>query len=363
MARFRKIDPRIWNDAKFAALSSEAKLLFLYLLTSPAMTILGALPIRASAVAEELGLDPKRYAIRYEELSQQGMVEYDDRGLFWIRNYLKYNGPDNPKVVISWSSSLDLLPECPLLENVLEAARNHCLARGESFAKAFEDSIENRYANGMAYGMPYKEKEKEKEKNITREARKPFSASKVPTSNVPTFDAPTSEVPTSNATRVPTSDVGTPPTSDVGRRNQIRNQIRNNKRATKVALNFYGVSEQIVEDWKANRKAKRAVISQSVIDGLKKKADEARRLGHPEWNLEAIMREQVARAWQGFELSWVLKEDKQQKLPPLELTPEAKARRRAEALRAQRQDEEDDQPGVFEDLVGQVWEEVRRAPG
>ena len=185
----------------------------------------------------------------------------------------------------------------------------------------------------------------------------------VPASKVPTFDAPTSEVPTSNVTRVPTSDVGTPPTSDVGRRNQIRNQIRNNKRATKVALNFYGVSEQIVEDWKANRKAKRAVISQSVIDGLKKKADEARRLGHPEWNLEAIMREQVARAWQGFELSWVLKEDKQPKLPPLELTPEAKARRRAEVMRAQRQAEEDDQPGIFEDLVGQVWEEVRRAPG
>lgn len=184
-------------------------------------------------------------------------------------------------------------------------------------------------------------------------------ASKVPTSNVPTFDAPTSEVPTSNATRVPTSDVGTPPTSDVGR----RNQIRNNKRATKVALNFYGVSEQIVEDWKANRKAKRAVISQSVIDGLKKKADEARRLGHPEWNLEAIMREQVARAWQGFELSWVLKDSQQTKLPPLELTPEAKARRRAEAIRAQQQAEEDDQPGIFEDLVGQVWEEVRHAPG
>lgn len=185
----------------------------------------------------------------------------------------------------------------------------------------------------------------------------------VPTSNVPTFDAPTSEVPTSNATRVPTSDVGTPPTSDVGRRNQIRNQIRNNKRATKVALNFYGVSEQIVEDWKANRKAKRAVISQSVIDGLKKKADEARRLGHPEWDLEAIMREQVARAWQGFELSWVLKKDEKPKLPPLELTPEAKARRRAEAIRAQQQAKEDDQPGIFEDLVGQVWEEVRHAPG
>lgn len=188
-------------------------------------------------------------------------------------------------------------------------------------------------------------------------------ASDAPTLEVPASKAPTSDVPTFNATRVPTSDVGTPPTSDVGRRKQTRKQRRNNKDATKVALNFYGVSEQIVEDWKANRKAKRAVISQSVIDGLKKKADEARRLGHPEWDLEAIMREQVARAWQGFELSWVLKKDEKPKLPPLELTPEAKARRRAEALRAQRQDEEDDQPGVFEDLVGQVWEEVRRAPG
>lgn len=188
MARFRKIDPRIWNDAKFAGLSSEAKLLFLYLLTSPAMTILGALPIRASVVAEELGLDPKRYAIRYEELSQQGMVEYDDRGLFWVKNYLKYNGPDNPKVVISWASALDLLPECSLLESVLEAARNHCLARGESFAKAFEDSIGNRYANGMAYGMPYKEKEKEKEQEqenkekVEKEAKK---AKREPTVSFP----------------------------------------------------------------------------------------------------------------------------------------------------------------------------------
>ena len=188
-------------------------------------------------------------------------------------------------------------------------------------------------------------------------------APKAPTKKVPTSDVPASDVPTSHVTRVPTSDVGRVPTSDVGRTTQITTKKTTNKVSSKTELNFYGVSEQIVEDWKANRKAKRAVISQSVIDGLKKKADEARRLGHPEWNLEAIMREQVARAWQGFELSWVLKEDKQPKLPPLELTPEAKARRRAEALRAQRQAEEDDQPGIFEDLVGQVWEEVRRAPG
>ena len=132
-------------------------------------------------------------------------------------------------------------------------------------------------------------------------------------------------------------------------------------------LNFYDVSESVVTDWKQLRKNKKAVISQSVIDDLKKKADQMRALGHYEWNLEAIMREQVVRNWQGFRPEWVLgKGEHAKELPQLELTPEAKARRRAEALRAQqsaqRMQEDEDPNGVFEDLVGQVWEEVKRAP-
>lgn len=168
MARYRKIDPRIWNDAKFSALSSEGKLLFLYLLTAPAMTMIGAMPMRASAVAEELGFDSKRYAIRYQELSQMGIVEYDDRGLFWVKNFLKYNAPDNPKVVISWGSILDLLPECPLLTKVLKSAQAHCLQRGEGYAEAFSKSFGNGIAYGMPNPMPYQEQEQEQEqeKNI-----------------------------------------------------------------------------------------------------------------------------------------------------------------------------------------------------
>ena len=170
MARFRKIDPRIWNDAKFSSLSNEGKLLFLYLLTSPAMTVLGALPMRATAVAEELQFEQKRYAIRYKELSDLGIVEYDERGLFWVKNFLKYNSPDNPKVVISWRGALDLLPECPLLSRVLDSAKTYCNQRGSAFVDAFSNSIGNSTAysmpNGITNSMSYKEKETEKEKDI-----------------------------------------------------------------------------------------------------------------------------------------------------------------------------------------------------
>lgn len=163
MARFRKIDPRIWNDAKFSSLSNDAKLLFIYLLTSPQTQMIGAVPMRAETVAAELGFDMERYGIRYRELYDLGIAEYDDRGLYWVKNYLKYNSPDNPKVVISWRECLDFLPECPLLQKVIESARSHCASRGERYLEAFEKGLGNSMPYGMSYGMPYKEQKQKQE--------------------------------------------------------------------------------------------------------------------------------------------------------------------------------------------------------
>lgn len=166
MARYRKIDPRIWNDAKFSSLSNDAKLLFIYLLTSPQTQMIGAVPMRSESVAAELGFDMERYVIRYRELYDMGIAEYDDRGLYWVKNYLKYNSPDNPKVVISWRECLDFLPECPLLQKIIESARTHCLSRGERYIEAFQKGIGNSMAYGMANGMPYKEQEQEQEQEL-----------------------------------------------------------------------------------------------------------------------------------------------------------------------------------------------------
>lgn len=163
MARYRKIDPRIWNDAKFSHLSNDAKLLFIYLLTSPQMQMIGAVPMRSESVAAELGFDMERYGIRYQELYDMGIAEYDDRGLYWVKNFLKYNSPDNPKVVISWRECLDFLPECPLLQKIIESAKTHCLSRGERYIEAFQKGIGNGMSYGMSYGMPYKEQEQEQE--------------------------------------------------------------------------------------------------------------------------------------------------------------------------------------------------------
>lgn len=262
MARYRKIDPRIWNDAKFSSLSSEAKLLFLYLLTTPAMTVVGAIPMRASAVAEELGLDSKRYAIRYQELYDRGIVEYDERGLFWVKNFLKYNAPDNPKVVLSWRNAIDLLPECPLLAKVLEAAKIHCYQRGEGYAESFRkcipdstvDGTQDSTAYGMPYGMPYQEQEQEQD--------------------IYTHPSPSAQ----------DASVSTPPAKKAKRTSVCKPE---------------DVPENLWCDWIALRKQKRLPLTAQALALVQSEAAKAGK------TLADVLQICLQNSWAGFKASWL----------------------------------------------------------
>src|SRR5262245_52093760 len=120
MARYRKLDPRIWNDVKFRALSDDAKFVFLLLLAHPHMTALGAMRATLAGLAAELGWIERRFRRTFGEILRQGMVRHDAQAaLVWLPNFLKYNAPENPNVVRSWQASLDLLPECGLKDELM----------------------------------------------------------------------------------------------------------------------------------------------------------------------------------------------------------------------------------------------------
>lgn len=284
MARFRKIDPRIWNDAKFASLSNEAKLLFIYLLTSPQMTVLGALPMRDTSVAAELNIPyPIRYGIRYKELYDRGIAEYDERGLFWVKNFLKYNSPDNPKVVLSWAGAVDLLPECPLLEKILNNAKTFCNQKGSAYTDAFENGIGNCMPNGMGYGMPYgmpyKEKEKEKEKE-----------------NIYTHPAP--------------QDAPTP-----------------TKKVSKI-LKPEGILQ---DDWEAFlklRKQKRLPLTQKALDLMLREADKAGL--SPQEMINACLEH----SWAGFKADWDRGQNSREAIEAAFLRECAEEERQKELMRA-----------------------------
>lgn len=162
MSKYRKIDVRIWNDAKFRDLSHNAKLVFFFLLTHPNMTALGAMRSTLSGLAEELDFELEVFREAFREAFAKGMVKHDSKAcLIALPNFIKYNQPESPNVVKAWVNSLDLLPECDLKNDVISLSANAL----KGYSKAFREALPEAFLKTYPKSMPNQEQEQEQELN------------------------------------------------------------------------------------------------------------------------------------------------------------------------------------------------------
>lgn len=144
MGRYRKVDTRIWNDEKFRILSDDAQLLFFFLMTHPQMTSLGAMRATIPGLAAEKNWTDKRLSKALSELLSKGMVEHDPASSFiCLPHFLKYNQPENPNVVKSWASVLDLIPEGAGRLRVIHRTRIYAEGLPEPFRKELPKTFES----------------------------------------------------------------------------------------------------------------------------------------------------------------------------------------------------------------------------
>ncbi|WP_290925030.1 hypothetical protein [Halodesulfovibrio sp.] len=161
--RYRKISVCIWNDAKFMALSNDAKLIVFFMLTHPDLTQLGALRANVPGLACELGMELEAFTKGFEEVLNQGIVKHDGKLLFWFPNFLRYNLPESPNVVTNWQKGYDGLPESPLKDELLIGAK--ALVDGlskafqEAFTKAFAETLVQPSPNHRAYNIEHREED------------------------------------------------------------------------------------------------------------------------------------------------------------------------------------------------------------
>lgn len=170
MGKYRKIDPKIWNDAKFRALSERGKLVFLFTLTHPHMTALGAMRETIPGLASEYGISEEAFREAFQEASQKGMVEIDEVASFiCLPKFIFYNKPESPNVLISWASVIDLLPECDLRIKHLQRVKAFAegLPKGftEVLPEAFTEALPKDYAKGASKPIPNREQEQEQEQD------------------------------------------------------------------------------------------------------------------------------------------------------------------------------------------------------
>lgn len=162
MAKYRKVDPKIWNDEKFSRLSDGGKLCFLFLLTHPHLTPLGAMRATLPGLTAELGWTEKAFRKAFREAFLKGMVKVDENAHFLsLPRFLKYNQPESPNVVKSWGKCLDDIPECALKNELLQNVKGFL----EALPKGFKEALPLDFAKAMP--NQEQEQEQEQEQNIT----------------------------------------------------------------------------------------------------------------------------------------------------------------------------------------------------
>lgn len=146
MSYFRKIDVRIWNDAKFRALPHHGKLAFIMLLTHPGMTSLGAMRATPEGLGAELKMEPKAFREAFGEVLAQGLAVHDpEASCVLIPNFVRYQAAESPNVIRAWAKQLEWIPEGDLKARAVAGLRAYTEGLSEGFRKAFREAFDKAY--------------------------------------------------------------------------------------------------------------------------------------------------------------------------------------------------------------------------
>jgi len=154
MGRYRKIDPRMWGDEKFKALSKpqpNAQTLWQYLLTGPhTNSCPGLFNIGEAALAENLGWPLEQFRKRFKELLDKEMVKADFVArVIFIPRAIFYDPPDNPNVVKHWSKMYDEIPECKLKSEFYHIFKQYV----EGLCKQLDERSRERFIKAFTEGF------------------------------------------------------------------------------------------------------------------------------------------------------------------------------------------------------------------
>lgn len=157
-AKYRKIDPRMWDDEKFEEMEPMHKLVAINALTSQSNRI-GIFKFSPAKSAEQCGMSLDSYAIAIAKVSQTLKWGYDKaRNVLFIPTWFKYNPPENPKHFNGCLGDLHDLPQTTLLNVFLSNVSHvppHCL------------SVLEKLKDSYAIAMPNQKQEQEQKQDTS----------------------------------------------------------------------------------------------------------------------------------------------------------------------------------------------------
>lgn len=113
MANYRQIHTQIWRDDWFSELTTDEKLLFIYLFSNDSSSLTGLYKISLRVIAFETGLSTEFVRDALIKFESGGRVVFRDN-IIWIVHMWRYHSNASPKVKTRVESDLRLIPESPI---------------------------------------------------------------------------------------------------------------------------------------------------------------------------------------------------------------------------------------------------------
>ncbi len=122
MRDYGKVQTEFWEHPGVRRLSTEAKLLYVYLLTGPHTNMAGCFKAPAGYIADDLGWVSDTVSKGFDELSAEGFATTDaDSRFVLVHGFLKFNQIANPKMAIGMMKWFREVPDASPLKALLAA--------------------------------------------------------------------------------------------------------------------------------------------------------------------------------------------------------------------------------------------------
>lgn len=122
MRDYGKVQTEFWEHPGVRRLSTEAKLLYVYLLTGPHTNMAGCFKAPAGYIADDLGWVSDTVSKGFAELSAEGFATIDAASRFvLVHGFLRFNQIANPKMAIGMMKWFREVPDASPLKPLLAA--------------------------------------------------------------------------------------------------------------------------------------------------------------------------------------------------------------------------------------------------
>lgn len=175
MRDYGSVHTCFWSNPDIQELSSEAKLLALYLLTGPHTNMLGCFRLPVGYVAEDLKWSAETVSKRFAELFQKGFVTRDEAtGWVLIPRFLEWNPIDNPNQAKSLCKLFNQIPEKSFIyKDLIEVLLTH--------SKYFEEPFRNRLETlSKGFREPFRNQDQEQKQDQYQDPKEKQAKEKNP---------------------------------------------------------------------------------------------------------------------------------------------------------------------------------------